>query len=51
MHTAMVFVLLHSPLVGHSTWSLVAEELRARDCEVLVPTFPEAAGIVAPAWH
>ncbi len=47
----MVFVLLHSPLVGPYTWSLVAEELRARGREVVVPTFPEAEGIAAPAWH
>ena len=49
MHAAMVFVLLHSPLVGPCTWSLVAKELRGR--EVVVPTFPEAEGIAAPAWH
>ena len=47
----MVFVLLHSPLVGPYTWSLVAEELRARDCDVVLPTFPEAEGSAAPAWH
>ena len=33
--------------MGPYTWSLVAEALRARDCEVLVPTFPDAEGAVA----
>jgi hypothetical protein len=46
-----VFVLLHGPLVGPYTWSLVAEELRARDCDVVLPTFPEAEGSAVPAWH
>lgn len=51
MHAATAFVLLHSPLVGPFTWSLVAEALRARDCEVFVPTLPDTEGIAAPAWH
>jgi hypothetical protein len=35
------FVLVHSPLVGPFTWSLVAEELGARGVSVAVPTLPE----------
>lgn len=50
MYAATVFVLLHSPLVGPFTWSLVAQELRARDCEVFVPILSETEGIAAPAW-
>ena len=32
-----VFVLIHSPLVGPLTWSRVAEHLRQRDREAVVP--------------
>ena len=32
-----VFVLIHSPLVGPLTWTLVAEELRRRGHDVVVP--------------
>ena len=37
MNLRMTFVLIHSPLVGLLTWSLVAEELRARGYEVVTP--------------
>ena len=33
----MRFVLVHSPLVGTLTWSLVAEELRSRGHQVIAP--------------
>lgn len=32
------FVLIHSPLVGPTTWSLVADLLRQRGIEAIVPT-------------
>jgi hypothetical protein len=35
------FVLVHSPLVGPLTWSLVADELSDRGVSVAVPTLPE----------
>ncbi|MGH9246305.1 MAG: alpha/beta hydrolase, partial [Acidimicrobiales bacterium] len=35
------FVLVHSPLVGPFTWTLVADELRARGFLVTVPSLPE----------
>jgi hypothetical protein len=34
-------VLVHSPLVGPITWSLVADDLGARGLSVAVPTLPE----------
>jgi hypothetical protein len=43
------FVLVHSPLVGPSTWSLVADELRARGFSVALPTLPEHGR--APYWR
>lgn len=42
----MVFVLVHSPLVGPSTWSRVAHALRRRGHEAVVPSLlapPDAA--------
>ena len=44
---ASVFVLIHSPLVGPYTWSLVAEELRRRGYKVVIPALksqPSGAG-------
>jgi hypothetical protein len=43
------FVLVHSPLVGPFTWSLVADELGARGVSVAVPTLPEDQ--LAPYWR
>jgi hypothetical protein len=34
-------VLVHSPLVGPSTWKLVAGELRARGFSVVIPSLPD----------
>jgi hypothetical protein len=42
-------VLVHSPLVGPFTWSLVADELRTRGVSVAVPTLPEDQ--LAPYWR
>src|SRR5258708_15634680 len=45
------FVLIHSPLVGPLTWSLVADELRRRSIAVIVPTLSNdrsAEGV--PFW-
>ncbi len=36
-----VFVLLHSPLVGPLTWGPVADELRRRGIEAIVPALRE----------
>jgi hypothetical protein len=43
------FVLVHSPLVGPFTWSLVADELGARGVSVAVPTLPKDR--LAPYWR
>lgn len=40
-----IYVLIHSPLVGGLTWSLVAEEMRQRGLDVIVPIlndFPDS---------
>jgi hypothetical protein len=43
------FVLVHSPLVGPFTWSLVADDLDTRGLSVALPTLPEDQ--LAPYWR
>jgi len=45
------FVLIHSPLVGPITWSLVADALRERAIEGVTPTLHDADGTGAPYWE
>ena len=47
---AAVFTLIHSPLVGPLTWSLVAEESERRGVEVAVPILTDADGNEQPFW-
>lgn len=44
----LTFVLIHSPLVGPFTWSLVARELARRGFEVIVPEL--TSGAEGPYW-
>ncbi len=46
-----VFVLIHSPLVGPLTWSLVAEDLRRRGIEVVVPVLHDDDSSGVPYWR
>jgi len=46
-----VFVLLHSPLVGPFTWSLVAKGLRRRGIEVVVPVLHDDDSSGLPYWR
>ena len=48
---APVFVLVHSPLVGPSTWQPVAQELEGHDRTALVPSLLGVAGSPAPQWQ
>jgi Alpha/beta hydrolase family len=45
-----VFVLVHSPLVGPTTWSQVARELERRGREAIVPSLLGVARAEAPQW-
>jgi pimeloyl-ACP methyl ester carboxylesterase len=47
----MTFVLVHSPLVGPGTWSLVARELERRGRKVVVPSLLGAAGSPPRDWR
>ena len=44
------FVLIHSPLVGRLTWSLVADEMRQRGLDVLVPGLEDSPDSKEPFW-
>jgi len=45
-----VFVLVHSPAVGPATWEPVAQRLRARGHQALVPTLATVADGTPPYW-
>ena len=47
----MVFVLVHSPLVGPGTWSPVARELERRGGHALVPALHGRAGAPPGNWR
>lgn len=46
-----VFVLMHSPLVGPTTWARVADELGRRGRESVVPSLLGVAEAQAPQWR
>lgn len=46
-----LLVLIHSPLVGPFTWSLVAKRLRQRGIETLVPVLTDVEDTDAPYWQ
>ena len=45
-----MFVLIHSPLVGTLTWSLVADEMRQRGLDVLVPDLEDSSDSKESFW-
>jgi hypothetical protein len=45
------FLLIHSPLVGTQTWSLVADELRRMGHQALVPSLFAAPDPALPYWQ
>ncbi len=47
----IVWILIHSPLVGPLTWMQVAEELRAQGREVRVPMLTDSAAAGVPYWQ
>ncbi|HET8592289.1 MAG TPA: alpha/beta hydrolase [Solirubrobacterales bacterium] len=46
-----VFVLIHSPVVGPTTWAPVAAELERRGREAVVPSLLGVAEAEAPQWR
>jgi hypothetical protein len=45
-----VYVLVHSPLVGPLTWSLVAAEMRQRGLDIFVPHLRDLRAADIPFW-
>lgn len=50
MNKNNTFLLIHSPLVGPLTWSLVAEQMRQKDINVIVPTLIDSPASNEPFW-
>jgi hypothetical protein len=50
MNKNHIYVLIHSPLVGPLTWKLVADELRQRNINVLVPILIDSPDSKEPFW-
>lgn len=46
----LTYVLIHSPLVGPLTWKLVADEMRQRGLNVLLPNLKDSADSNEPFW-
>ena len=46
-----VYVLIHSPLVGGLSWTLVAEQMQQRGQSVVVPILSDSADSQAPYWE
>jgi hypothetical protein len=47
----MIYVLVHSPVVGPATWAPVASELKALDHKALVPDLHPTEGGDGPFWQ
>ena len=45
-----LYVLIHSPLVGKLTWSLVADQMRRHGLDVLVPILTDSLDSTEPFW-
>lgn len=50
MNHKNIFVLLHSPLVGGLTWTFVADQMRQRGLEVIVPILHDSSDSKEPYW-
>jgi hypothetical protein len=46
-----IFVLVHSPLVGPSTWTPVAEALKERGLATVVPRLSDRGEALGPYWR
>ena len=44
------FVLVHSPLVGPATWSLVVDEMQRRGITAIAPELPDSRSVEPPFW-
>jgi pimeloyl-ACP methyl ester carboxylesterase len=51
MNKNNIYVLIHSPLVGPLTWSLVAHQMRQRSLDVIVPVLKDSPDSGKPYWE
>jgi hypothetical protein len=50
MNPPFCFALIHSPLVGPLTWSLVAKQVRSRRIDVRLPELSDGIDEIMPYW-
>lgn len=50
MYKNNTYVLIHSPLVGGLAWTLVADQMRQRDLNVVVPLLKDSPDSNEPFW-
>jgi len=50
MNDNNIFVLIHSPLVGAFTWAYVADDMRQRGLNVIVPVLDDSPDSEEPYW-
>ena len=50
MNDNNIFVLIHSPLVGAFTWAYVADDMRQRGLDVIVPVLDDSPDSEEPYW-
>jgi surfactin synthase thioesterase subunit len=51
MQQDALWLLIHSPLVGPLSWSLVADALKSRGRRVATPTLRDADSVAEPYWR
>jgi hypothetical protein len=49
--TTPIFVLVHSPLVGPSTWKAVGDVLKARGLSAVTPRLSDRGEAIGPYWR
>jgi len=50
MNHNSIYVLIHSPLVGSLTWTLVADQLRHAGLDVYIPLLLDSSDSLEPIW-
>jgi pimeloyl-ACP methyl ester carboxylesterase len=50
MNKNNLYVFIHSPLVGPLTWKLVADQMRQRGIDVVIPTLVDTPDSQEPYW-
>src|SRR5215510_12734714 len=50
MNQDHIFVLIHSPLVGAFAWKFVADQMRQRGLDVIVPVLNDSPDSKEPYW-